>query len=150
MLSVSLDLQQYFWGMLLENSELWLMLFPMMIMVELPLFLLVLSGIFRWSYSASDIEIKEYPSISFVITCYGEGDAIEITIDTLVEQLYPGKIEILAVVDGATQNEDTYLAAMRGEQRHKTVRNRDVRVIPKWQRGGRVSTLNAGLDNATG
>lgn len=115
-----------------------------------PTLLLVLSGIFRWSYSASDIEIKEYPSISFVITCYGEGDAIEVTIDTLVEQLYPGKIEILAVVDGATQNEDTHLAAMRGEQRHKTVRNRDVRVIPKWQRGGRVSTLNAGLDNATG
>ncbi|WP_375792486.1 glycosyltransferase, partial [Vibrio crassostreae] len=101
MLSNSLNLQQYFWGLLLENTELWLMLFPMMVIVELPLFLLVLTGIFRWSYSESDIEITEYPSISFVITCYGEGDAIEITIDTLVEQLYPGKIEVLAVVDGA-------------------------------------------------
>lgn len=150
MLSNSLNLQQYFWGMLLENTELWLMLFPMMVIVELPLFLLVLTGIFRWSYSESDIEITEYPSISFVITCYGEGDAIEITIDTLVEQLYPGKIEVLAVVDGAAQNEDTYQAAIRGEQRHQSVKNRNVRVIPKWQRGGRVSTLNAGLDNATG
>ncbi|MGF1695413.1 glycosyltransferase [Vibrio lamellibrachiae] len=150
MLPNSISLQQYFWGMLSENVELWLLLFPMMFLVELPLFLLVLTGIFRWAYYENKVEVVEYPSISFVITCYGEGDAIEITIDTLVEQIYPGSIEILAVVDGASQNQDTYQAAIRGERRHAGVKNRTVRVVPKWQRGGRVSTLNAGLDAAKG
>ncbi len=109
-----------------------------------------INGHFRWSYDQEDVELTQFPSISFVITCYGEGDAIGITIDTLVEQVYPGHIEILAVVDGAVQNQDTYQAALNGELRHAGVRNRKVRVIPKWQRGGRVSTLNAGLSVAQG
>lgn len=150
MLQDSLVLLDYLRGMLLHNEELWLLLFPVMIIIELPLYLLVLTGIFRWSYDQEDVELTQFPSISFVITCYGEGDAIGITIDTLVEQVYPGHIEILAVVDGAVQNQDTYQAALNGELRHAGVRNRKVRVIPKWQRGGRVSTLNAGLSVAQG
>ncbi|WP_038869305.1 glycosyltransferase family 2 protein [Vibrio jasicida] len=146
----SLVLLDYLSGMLFHNKELWLLLFPVMIIIELPLYLLVLTGIFRWSYNQKEIDLIQFPSISFIITCYGEGDAIAITIDTLVEQVYPGHIEILAVVDGAVQNQDTYLAALNGELRHAGVRNRKVRVIPKWQRGGRVSTLNAGLSVAKG
>lgn len=150
MLRDSLVLLDYLRGMLLHNEELWLLLFPTLIMIELPLYLLVLTGIFRWSYNQEDAELTQFPSISFVITCYSEGDAIGITIDTLVEQVYPGYIEILAVVDGAIQNPKTYQAALSGELRHAGVRNRKVRVIPKWQRGGRVSTLNAGLSVAQG
>ncbi|MCX9564610.1 glycosyltransferase family 2 protein, partial [Vibrio cholerae] len=135
---------------LARNQELWLVVFPMMIAIELPLYLLVLTGIFRWAYYQEPEGLAHYPSISFVITCYGEGDAIEITIDTLAEQLYPGQIEILAVVDGAKQNADTYQAAMKGMHKHQGKPNRTVRVIPKWQRGGRVSTLNAGLSEAKG
>lgn len=150
MLQDSLVLLDYLRGMLLHNEELWLLLFPVMIIIELPLYLLVLTGIFRWSYMREEPELKRFPSVSFVITCYGEGEAIGITIDTLVEQVYPGHIEILAVVDGAVQNQDTYQAALNGERRHTGVRNRKVRVLPKWQRGGRVSTLNAGLSMASG
>ncbi|WP_036817576.1 glycosyltransferase family 2 protein [Photobacterium sanctipauli] len=150
MLQDSLVLLDYLRGMLLENGELWFLLFPVMILIEMPLYLLVLTGIFRWSHSLGPQDLTRFPSISFVITCYGEGDAIGITIDTLVEQVYPGKIEILAVVDGAVQNHDTYQAALAGEKRHAGVRNRKVRVLPKWQRGGRVSTLNAGLSVACG
>ncbi|WP_232613478.1 glycosyltransferase family 2 protein [Photobacterium carnosum] len=150
MLQDSLVLLDYFRGMLLHNEELWLLLFPVMIVIELPLYLLVLTGIFRWSYNNKDVELTQFPSVSFVITCYGEGDAIRITIDTLVEQVYPGYIEILVVVDGAVQNQETYQAALNGESYHAGVRNRKVRVIPKWQRGGRVSTLNAGLSVAKG
>ncbi|ELB2858866.1 glycosyltransferase family 2 protein [Vibrio parahaemolyticus] len=150
MLQDSLVLLDYLRGMLLHNEELWLLLFPVMIIIELPLYLLVLTGIFRWSYMREEPELKRFPSVSFVITCYGEGEAIGITIDTLVEQIYPGHIEILAVVDGAVQNQDTYKAALNGERRHTGVRNRKVRVLPKWQRGGRVSTLNAGLSMASG
>ena len=150
MLQDSLVLLDYFFGMLAHNQELWLLLFPIMIVIELPLYLLVLTGIFRWSYSQDEVELTHFPSISFVITCYGEGEAIGITIDTLVEQVYPGHIEILAVVDGAVQNQETYQAAIEGVKRHAGRRNRKVRVLPKWQRGGRVSTLNAGLSVAKG
>ncbi len=150
MLSDSLTLLDYFRGMLLNNQELWFLLFPLMIIIELPLYLLVLTGVFRWAYQAPAEEPKHFPSISFVITCYGEGEAIGITIDTLVEQIYPGSIEILAVVDGAVQNQATYQAAVNGVKRHAHVKNRKVRVVPKWQRGGRVSTLNAGLSVASG
>ncbi len=43
---------------------------------------------------------------------------------------------------------DTYQSW--GEHRHQSVKNRNVRVTQLAKRGGRVSALNAGLDNATG
>lgn len=150
MLQDSFILFGYLQGMVISNTELWLLLFPMMIVIELPLYLLVLTGIFRWSYTNKEPELTHFPPVSIVITCYGEGDAIGITIDTLVEQIYPGNIEILAVVDGAVQNPQTYQAALDGAKRHHNIKNRNVRVVPKWQRGGRVSTLNAGLSVARG
>lgn len=150
MLQDSLILFEYLQGMVISNTELWLLLFPMMIVIELPLYLLVLTGIFRWSYINKEPELTHFPPVSIVITCYGEGDAIGITIDTLVEQIYPGNIEILAVVDGAVQNPQTYQAALYGAKRHHNIKNRNIRVVPKWQRGGRVSTLNAGLSVARG
>jgi cellulose synthase/poly-beta-1,6-N-acetylglucosamine synthase-like glycosyltransferase len=149
MLSISFSLQEYLWGMLTEHVELWLLLFPMFVLVELPLLILVMIGIFRWGFNRKDIVLTTYPSVSIIITCYSEGETIGITIDTLAEQLYPGNIEILAVVDGASQNIATYTAAMAGAKRYANLPNRDVRVIPKWQRGGRVSTLNAGLDKSS-
>lgn len=150
MLHDSWMLLHHFVGMLLSNHILWMLLFPGVIVVELPLYLLVFTGIFRWAYNQPQHTVNQYPSVSIVITCYGEGDAIGVTIDTLAEQLYPGSIEILAVVDGAVQNKATYLAALHGERKYKGLKNRKVRVVPKWQRGGRVSTLNAGLSVATG
>lgn len=150
MLQDSFSLLTYLHGVLIHNQELWLMLFPVMIAFELPLYLLVLTGIFRWAWDREEHIPEKFPSISFVITCYGEGDAIGITIDTLVEQVYPGYIEVLAVVDGAVQNKATYNAAIEGELRHAGIKNRKVRVLPKWKRGGRVSTLNAGLAAAQG
>ncbi|WEM45168.1 glycosyltransferase (plasmid) [Photobacterium sp. DA100] len=150
MLQDSIYIFEYLFLVLRDNHEVWLLLFPMLIIVELPLYLLVVTGIFRWASQPPSPSPRHFPSISFIITCYGEGDAIQITIDTLIEQVYPGAIEILAVVDGASQNKDTYLAAMRSKQFHSHKKDRRIYVIPKWQRGGRVSTLNAGLAMAKG
>ena len=146
----SVYILEYLFYVLRNNHEVWLLLFPMLLIVELPLYLLVITGIFRWASRQAPSLPSHYPSISFIITCYGEGKAIQITIDTLVEQVYPGQIEILAVVDGASQNHETYLAAIQSKQQHHQRKNRHIKVIPKWQRGGRVSTLNAGLAMAKG
>ncbi|WP_072055659.1 glycosyltransferase family 2 protein [Aliivibrio fischeri] len=135
-------------GMISEDTELIFILFPIMILIEMPLFILVASGVLRWSVNLSELEATSCPSISFIITCYGEGEAISETIDTLVEQIYPNKIEILVVVDGAKQNAETYQAALYGAKKHQHKHMRTVKVIAKWQRGGRVSTLNAGLSEA--
>ncbi|MUK78515.1 glycosyltransferase [Aliivibrio fischeri] len=135
-------------GMISEDTELIFILFPIMLLIEMPLFILVASGVLRWSVNLSELEGTSCPSISFIITCYGEGEAISETIDTLVEQVYPNKIEILVVVDGAKQNAETYQAALYGAKKHQHKQMRTVKVIAKWQRGGRVSTLNAGLSEA--
>ncbi|MCL9783269.1 glycosyltransferase [Vibrio sp. S4M6] len=117
----------------------------MILIAESPLILLMIIGIFRWHWKNKTTDLPHTPSISFIITCYGEGNAIRSTIDTLVEQHYPGHIEVLAVVDGAVQNQHTYQAAMKAYHDYKHRKDRVVKVIPKWQRGGRVSTLNTGL-----
>ncbi|EEZ40918.1 glycosyltransferase family 2 protein [Photobacterium damselae] len=128
-----------------QNSNNIFLFLPGFLLIELPLVILVISGVFRWGWHQDENQIVKYPSVSFIITCYGEGDAITQTVDTLVEQIYPGKIEILAIVDGAKQNNETYQAALRCAAKYKSIPFRKVRVIPKWQRGGRVSTLNSGL-----
>ncbi|KZZ76699.1 hypothetical protein A3765_23960 [Oleiphilus sp. HI0130] len=69
---------------------------------------------------------------------------------SLCEQNYKGIIEIIPVVDGAIQNQDTYEAARKCEELVKYYPNRTLKIIPKWQRGGRVSTLNSGLAFASG
>jgi cellulose synthase/poly-beta-1,6-N-acetylglucosamine synthase-like glycosyltransferase len=89
------------------------------------------------------------PKVSCIVTCYAEGEAVKSTIDSLAEQVYDGEIEIIAVVDGAVQNALTYKVAKAAAKACK-VPKRTVVVLPKWQRGGRVSTLNAGLHVASG
>ncbi|NOI25969.1 glycosyltransferase family 2 protein [Vibrio mediterranei] len=130
------------------NTELLITFLPVILMVELPLILLVLIGIFNWHWKNKVPVNTHTPNVSFIITCYGEGKGIEVTVDTLVEQIYPGNIEILAVVDGAVQNVETYQTAMKLQEKYASRKDRVVRVIPKWQRGGRVSTLNTGLYKA--
>lgn len=130
------------------NTGLLVAFLPVILTIELPLILLVVIGIFRWHWKNKKPITTHTPNISFIITCYGEGKGIEVTVNTLVEQIYPGNIEILVVVDGAVQNSDTYKAAMDSQKRYAHTIGRVVRVIPKWQRGGRVSTLNSGLYKA--
>jgi poly-beta-1,6-N-acetyl-D-glucosamine synthase len=131
-----------------QNRGALLVFLPVFILIELPIIIIGYFGLMHWAWRKEEVVLKRTPSISFVITCYGEGRDILQTIDTLIEQVYPGEIEVLPIVDGAIQNGDTYQAALEGARKHQGTKLRCVRVIPKWQRGGRVSTLNAGLANA--
>lgn len=90
------------------------------------------------------------PVVSCVITCYGEGDLVQRTIASLLDQDYPGEIEILPVVDGALQNAATLAAARDMEPEAARYAQRRLVVLPKWVRGGRASSLNAGLAVAKG
>lgn len=90
------------------------------------------------------------PVVSCIITCYGEGQLVQRTIVSLLDQDYQGEIEILPVVDGALQNMLTLAAAREMEPEADRYAQRRLVVLPKWIRGGRASSLNAGLAVARG
>ena len=134
-------------------ARLLLLLFPLFLLVELPLTLVVVLGVLRWWIREQTLPPRRSlyrPRVSCVITCYSEGADVRKTLETICEQTYPGEIELIPVVDGAAVNRHT-LEAVRGfELREEWRRNRRLRPIAKWQRGGRVSSLNAGLSMSTG
>ncbi|HET8848854.1 MAG TPA: glycosyltransferase [Marinobacter sp.] len=134
-------------------TRLFLMLFPFFLLMELPLNLLVVVGILRWYHRRlhSTPKASSYaPRVSCIITCYSEGPDVAKTLQSLCEQLYPGDIELIPVVDGAAVNVTTMDTVRQYRIDPKLHPNRHLRPIAKWQRGGRVSSLNAGLEMATG
>ena len=126
---------------------------PYVLFLELPLYIFIILGIIRY-FIRKDDEIPEeknyYPRVSCIVTCYSEGKDVALTIRSLTEQIYPGFIEIIPIVDGAVQNKETYEAAKQLQTYVGRFKNRILKVIPKWQRGGRVSSLNTGLNLASG
>ena len=126
--------------------------FPWAVLVELPVFLLVLAGILRYALrqAAPPAERIHYPTVSCILTCYTEGPAVARTILTLAQQRYAGEVELIAVVDGARRNEETLHWARACQERVERMPRRRLVILPKWQRGGRVSSLNAGLAQARG
>jgi poly-beta-1,6-N-acetyl-D-glucosamine synthase len=127
--------------------------FPFVLLFELPIQALVmLGGVRRYleGRHTARYPLAYHPSVSCVITCYSEGAGVQKTVRSLTEQIYEGPIEMLAVVDGAVQNRAT-LAALRALQPYVNARKlRRLEIVPKLQRGGRVSSLNQGLALASG
>ncbi len=89
------------------------------------------------------------PKVTTIITAYSEGEDLKKSVESILNQDYKGFIEIIVVVDGAKKNIDTYKVAKRYEGDYSEKR-RKVIVLPKWERGGRASSLNFGLKYANG
>lgn len=134
-------------------SRLFLMLFPFFLLFELPLNVLVMLGVFRWfARQRSTVPYNSLyrPRVSCIVLCYSEGMDVQRTLLSLCEQTYPGSIEIVPVIDGAAVNHDTLEAVRRFKADPRLYPRRYLRPIAKWQRGGRVSSLNAGLALCSG
>lgn len=130
-----------------------LMLIPFVLFLELPLYLVNWLGVLRYLYrKKNDIPWTALysPRVTCTITCYSEGKAVQNTVLSLLEQIYPGHIEIIAAVDGVKKNLPTYQALKELLPLVKNYANRSLTILPKIQRGGRVSSLNAGLSRAQG
>jgi biofilm PGA synthesis N-glycosyltransferase PgaC len=124
---------------------------PAILLIELPITIAVLVGILVWRRRYEQRgPVTILPKVSVIATTYSEGAAVRSTIVSLLEQTYLGQIEIVVVVDGAAQNRPTYDAAMACLSLTEGRANRSLVVLPKWQRGGLVSSINAGTDMATG
>lgn len=126
--------------------------FPFVVLLEAPLYLLVQLGVLRFALLQRhpDRQRERHPSVTCLVTCYAEGGAVRTTIESLVFQQYPGLIQVVVVVDGALANAATLAAARDAAAQWGDRPRREVLVVPRWQRGGRVSALNTGLNFATG
>ncbi|WP_309676514.1 glycosyltransferase [Pseudomonas sp.] len=134
-------------------SRVFFMLFPLFLIFELPLMIMVMLGVLRW-FTRRRTRVPKFslyrPKVSCIITCYSEGMDVQTTLLSLCEQTYPGHIEMIPVVDGATVNQPTLSAVRSFNVDPQLYPRRHLRPIAKWQRGGRVSSLNAGLSLASG
>jgi cellulose synthase/poly-beta-1,6-N-acetylglucosamine synthase-like glycosyltransferase len=133
--------------------RLFLMVFPYFLLCEVPFNLLVLLGTLRWfvrRQTSLPATGNYHPRVSVIITCYSEGKDVELTLRSLIEQTYPGRIEIVPIVDGAAANVETSEVIRRYKATARLPANRLLRPLAKWQRGGRVSSLNAGLAYSSG
>jgi cellulose synthase/poly-beta-1,6-N-acetylglucosamine synthase-like glycosyltransferase len=127
--------------------------FPFVLLFELPIQVLVMLGALRRYLEGRRTErhpLHFRPRVSCIITCYSEGADVQMTVRSLTEQLYEGEIEMLAVVDGAVKNRPTLLALRALEPYVNATPRRRLEIVPKLQRGGRVSSLNQGLALAAG
>ena len=125
---------------------------PFVVFYELPYTLLIYIGLWKYLYERKKRQYLTgyFPRVSVIITCYSEGKRVQDTIRSVAEQLYTGQIEIATVVDGAAANDDTYKAALSMKKLVDGLKHRSFIVIPKWQRGGRVSNLNTALNYLSG
>jgi biofilm PGA synthesis N-glycosyltransferase PgaC len=128
-------------------------LMPAFLLLEMPLNLLVLLGVLRW-FLRKPFELPPdngyRPRVSCIITCYSEGLDVQSTLRSLCEQTYLGEIEMIPVVDGAAVNKPTMQAVRDFQVDRVLYPRRMLRPIAKWQRGGRVSSLNSGLAHCSG
>ena len=130
-----------------------ILLLPFFLFFEVPMFFVVTLGVVRWYLTKLHRvpAVGHYvPRVSCLVICYNEGEVVQKTLRTLCEQVYPGEIELIPVLDGAAQNLDTLQGVRDFKLDKRLYPNRSIRPIAKWQRGGRVSSLNAGLQIATG
>lgn len=127
-------------------------LLPYVLFFEIPWTLFIFTGIIKYKFSRAREEVRRpyFPEVSCIITCYNEGRDIEKTVVSLTEQIYPGKIQILLVIDGASANMETMRAAKQLEGWVNGHHNRSLLILPKWQRGGVVSSSNLAFQFAVG
>jgi biofilm PGA synthesis N-glycosyltransferase PgaC len=126
---------------------------PFALFLEIPLMLIVMVGMYRYAilqHVAPIVVPRRFPSVSCLITCYSEKEDVQYTLQSLAHQIYPGHIEIIAIIDGAIVNDETLAAAYKHLASINVLDGRKLIVLPKWQRGGRVSSLNSGRSIASG
>lgn len=126
---------------------------PFVLLLEIPLYILTWLGIIHYLMHRrydTPKDMPYYPKVTCISNSYSEGRDVQKAVNSLLEQIYPGKIELLLVHDGSAINKQTYKAIADLLPKFNKYKNRSVRFIPKPQRGGRVSSTNMGLCYATG
>ncbi|KTC86616.1 glycosyltransferase family 2 protein [Legionella brunensis] len=146
-----------YFTMALSTQNLWFFIaffFPFVILLELPFYLInliyVIRGWLRIHFNNQQ-QPTFHPLISVVITAYSESkEELEISLRSVVEQLYCGKIEVLFVIDDAKRNYQTVYSMKQLALKYQNIQNCSIRIIEKKTRGGHASSMNLGLKMARG
>jgi poly-beta-1,6-N-acetyl-D-glucosamine synthase len=91
-------------------------------------------------------QIDCYPDLSVLVACYNEQDEILDTLQSLARQRYPGRVEVLIIDDGST--DDT---ARIAREAAAAMSRDDMRfiVVSMGKNGGKARALNRGLARST-
>jgi biofilm PGA synthesis N-glycosyltransferase PgaC len=87
-----------------------------------------------------------YPGVSILIAAYNEAEAIADTIESAVEEDYPGELEILVLSDGS--RDATVQVAQRARERLSAHKQSSVRILDYPVNRGKAAVLNEGLKEA--
>lgn len=120
--------------------------FLLFLVIEMPIYVSVFVGAiaYVWNRMKYIPDPSFTPTVSCVVPCYAEKEGALRCVKSLVEQNYNGKIQIIAIVDGSIQNKITY-DYLVDYHKKLNVPNRELHVIGKTERQGRVSSLNLGF-----
>lgn len=127
--------------------------FPIVFILELPFYLIILIFSVRgWLRIHFQPEADHYcPLVSVIVTAYNETlYELDISVRSIMEQIYSGPIEIFIVIDNASENRATVLAMKNLKRHYSGFKNRSLRIIEKSTRGGHASSNNLGLRLARG
>ncbi|WP_419419658.1 glycosyltransferase family 2 protein [Legionella sp. D16C41] len=131
-----------------------LLFFPYVILMEMPFnIIIILASIRNWLRrgNTTPYGLNSYPLITVIITSYNESkEELNITMRSLAEQNYPGKIESIFIFDGANNNKLSIRFAEELMLAYKGIRNREFRIVKKFTRGGHANSMNLGLRLAKG
>jgi biofilm PGA synthesis N-glycosyltransferase PgaC len=92
------------------------------------------------------VKMEHYPDLSILVACYNEAESIAKTIASLALQKYPGRMDILILDDGST--DDTIGAARAAIIATKRNSGHSFRVIEGGRNIGKAGVLNRGLGMA--
>lgn len=88
-------------------------------------------------------KLEHYPDISILVACYNEAENIGKTITSLALQDYPGRMDILILDDGST--DETVNAAHAAISAIAPTRGHVFRVVEGGSNVGKAGVLNRGL-----
>ncbi|HLM52759.1 MAG TPA: glycosyltransferase [Pseudoxanthomonas sp.] len=91
-------------------------------------------------------EFAQYPDICVLVACYNESGNIHDTLASLSLQDYAGRVEVVVIDDGST---DDSLAIARAGAHSLSRPNLDIRVLAQPRNGGKSAALNRGFAETT-
>jgi biofilm PGA synthesis N-glycosyltransferase PgaC len=83
-----------------------------------------------------------YPPVTVLVACYNEGANIRDTLVSLSREDYPGKLEIIVIDDGSTDDSLSIARAAAAEFQRERLH---IRVAAMPKNGGKAAALNHGL-----